>query len=373
MRRSLSPWALLLSFCFLESLHAATQVEGVATYELFRNGGEKPLLRVEEKFSAIFQGDKWLVDIKLVSIQPPAPPQLFCPPTQKAGSDGGDTYFLKFMPKPNETNQDLVGWVEPGSIPNMSQSPTASLIWLAFCSGDYLKNTGQQELNPVWTPSSNENLNRQDKCSMSVNFQLDPDNLEFLDQLNYLNDGRLDPCNLSRSYTNLYAPPWNAGYTQAVFEVEKTIAIPDRQKIPGAFTFQIFAPTFRSSPPRLGVVARIHGVVTNITTDVQLASWLPQVPDNQRVEVRDYRFTDVVTNWQAVRYAATGQFYTRTSSSVSTAVRIHEETKPVPPEAVQMRKVSKPPINHNRAILIAAMALLLIVTSVWCFVKKMNR
>lgn len=360
----------LLSFCFLESLRAATQVEGVATYEVFRSGGEKPLLRVEENFSAIFQGDKWLVDTKLVSIQPPAPPQLFCPLKQEAGSDGGDSYFLKVTPY--GTNQDFGGWVEPGSIPNMAQSPSVFLAWLAYCSGSYLTNAGDNELTPGWVSPDEENPNRQGKCEMRVVFRRDPETPEFLDQLYYLSDGRMDPCNPSRDLTNLFMPPWSEGFTQAVFQVNDTIKI-DGRKIPGVFTFELYGVGPERISPKLVLRSRMHGVVTSASTVVQPPSWLPELPENQNVEVRDYRFTQTVTNWQTVRYAVTNQFYQRTDSNVRAAVSIHAETKPLPPEAVQMREVSKPPINHARAILVAATALLLVLTSVWCLVKKIGR
>jgi hypothetical protein len=359
----------LLSFCFLESLRAATQVEGVATYEVFRGGGEKPLLRVEENFSATFENDKWLVNTRLVSIHPIAPPQLFCPAIQKAGSDGGDSYFLKFMLKPDETNQDLVGWVEPGSIPNMAQSPSVTLIWLAYCSGSYLAKA-EPELKPVWIPSLDENQNRQGKCLMAVNFQWNTNNPEFFDQLVYLNDGRFDPCDPSRNYTNVFMPPWNNGFTQAVFQVTKMFTTGQGRSVPADFTFRIFAPGFGTNSSKLIVTCRLHGVITNVSTVVQPPSWLPEVPENQKVEVRDYRFTQTATNWQTVRYALTNQFYQRTDSYVGAAVRIHEETKPIQPEAVQMLDFSKQPASHHRAILVAMIALLSVVTSVWWFTKR---
>lgn len=309
-------------------LHAATQVEGVATYEVFRNGSEKPLLRVEENFSAIFQDDKWLVDTKLVSIQPSAPPQLFCPTYQKAGSDGGDSYFLKFMPKPNQTSQELLGWVEPGSEPNMAQSPSVTLIWLAYCSGSYLTKSGQNELRPCWGATSDENVIRQGKCIAPVSFRRNSENLEFLDQLSFHNDGRPDLCNPSRSYSNVYWPPWNSGFTQAVFQVTHTLTNQQGRSFPSDFTFELFAPGFRKDLPKLQMSCRLHGVVTNISNQLPPASWLPQLPENQVVGVRDYRFTETVTNWETVRYVVTNQFYQRTNLYVKAIVRINQESKP---------------------------------------------
>ena len=321
--------ALALNLLLLESLHAATQVEGVATYELFRNGGEKPLLRVEENFTALFQGDKWLVDTKLVSIQPSAPPQFFCPFYQKAGSDGGDSYFLKFMPKPNETNQDLVGWVEPGSEPNMAQSPSVTLVWLAYCSSSYLTKNGQNEVRPWWGATSNENAIRQGKCTLPVSVRRNPNSPEFLDQLSFRNDGRPDLCNPSRSYPNLYWPPWDEGFTQAVFQVTQMLATREGRSIPSDFTFELFAPSFRKDLPKLEMSCRLRGVVTNASTELPPASWLPKLPENQNVGVRDYRFTQIVTNWDTVRYDVVNEFYQRTNSEVEAAVRINEETKPI--------------------------------------------
>lgn len=305
-------------------LEAATQVDGEITSEYFSNGHR--YLLVKEDFSTTFDGDKWHMRTSVLSTQPSIQPQLFCPPTQTMGSGGEDTYYLKIMPV--RTNQDLEGWVEPGSIPSMAQSPPACLTWLAYCSGSYLTNEKNNALEPVWVPSVNENLNREGKCLMSVIFRRDPDAPKFLDQLCYLSDGRMDPCNPSHDRTNLFMPPWSEGFTQAVFQVGDTIKI-DGRKIPSIFTFELYGVGPERISPKLVIRSKIHGVVTNILQNVQLNSWLPQLPTGQRISVRDYRFTEVVTNYDTVRYAATGQFYARTNQVVVKAVRIHEVTKPI--------------------------------------------
>ena len=75
------------------------------------------------------------------------------------------------------------------------------------------------------------------------------------------------------------------------------------------------------------MACRLHGVVTNVSTELPPASWLPQLPENQSAGVQDYRFTQTVTNWQTVRYEVTNQFYQRTNPIVMAAVRINKETK----------------------------------------------
>lgn len=309
------------------TLHTAIQIEGNATYSVFQSGSERPSFSVEENFSAIFQGDKWLVNTKLISIKPSAPPQLFCPSYQEAGSDGGDSYFLKYMAKPNETNQDLIGWVEPGSEPNMAQSPSVALIWLACCSGSYLSKSGQNDFKPLWGATSDENAIRQGKCILPVSFRRNPNNPEFLDWLNFRNDGRLDLSKPDRSYLNLYMPPWNNGFNQAVFQVNKRFTYEGRS-IPSDFTFEIFAPGISTNSPKLQMTCRLRGTVTNVSTESVPVSWLPKLPKNQSVGVRDYRFTQIVTNWQMVRYKVTNQFYQRTNPIVRRAVRIHEIAAP---------------------------------------------
>ncbi len=106
-------------------------------------------------------------------------------------------------------------------------------------------------------------------------------------------------------------------------------------------------------------------MVTNVSTVGPPASWLPQLPENQNVEVRDYRFTQTVTNWQTVSYAVTNQFYQRTNSYVGAAVRIHKETKPMQLEAVKIQ-----PVNYSRIIWVGAAVLLLAVTAVWWIAKR---
>ncbi|MGP8021288.1 MAG: hypothetical protein ACLPRE_09925 [Limisphaerales bacterium] len=185
-----------------------------------------------------------------------------------------------------------------------------------------------------------------------------------MDQLYYLSDGRIDPCNPSRDLTNLFMPPWSEGFTQAVFQVNDTIKI-DGRKIPGIFTFELYGVGPERISPKLVLRSRMHGVVTNVSTVGPPASWLPQLPENQNVEVRDYRFTQTVTNWQTVSYAVTNQFYQRTNSYVGAAVRIHKETKPMQLEAVKIQ-----PVNYSRIIWVGAAVLLLAVTAVWWIAKR---
>src|ERR1035437_5146456 len=128
-------------------LEAATQVEGTATYEVFLKGIRR--LLVEEQFCALVEGERWSINTRLVSTQPPLTrPELFCPQRQSAGSDGNDVYYLKEMAI--GTGQAPVGWVEPGPVPNMAQSQTVCLFWMAYCASYYLAKAERQELRPVW-------------------------------------------------------------------------------------------------------------------------------------------------------------------------------------------------------------------------------
>lgn len=344
-------------------LEAATQVDGEITSEFFSNG-QRHLL-VKEGFSTTFDGNKWHMRTSVLSTQPSIQPQLFCPPTQTMGSGGEDTYYLKMIPA--GTNQDLEGWVEPGSIPSMAQSSPACLVWLAYCSGSYITNETNNVLKPVWIPSINENLNREGKCLMPVVFHRDPDAPEFLDQLCYLSDGRMDPCNPSHDRTNLFMPPWSEGFTQAVFKVANTIAI-DGKNIPSIFSLEIYGLGPERISPKLVIRSKVRGVVTNILANVQLASWLPQVPTGQRVSIRDYRFTEVVTNYDTVRYAAIGQFYQRTNRAVVKAVHIHEVTKPT-----EGFVPAKNDVSIMRYVFFATVVLLPVILVLQWLIKRRNQ
>ena len=304
-------------------LEAATQVEGTATYEVFLKGIRR--LLVEEQFCALVEGERWSINTRLVSTQPPLTrPELFCPQRQSAGSDGNDVYYLKEMAI--GTGQAPVGWVEPGPVPNMAQPPTVCLFWMAYCSSYYLAKAERQELRPVW--GTDADRSRRGECQVRVSSHRSLDSPDYLDQLSFLSDGRINPCNPSRDTTNIWPRPWAGGFTQAMFRVEKTTALPTGGKVPGAFKFELLKPVPRASPPRLDALSAMHGTVATVTGGVQVVSWLPRLPKDQQVIVDDYRFTGEVTNWETVAYAVTNQWSARNGAVAKAAANIHAVINP---------------------------------------------
>jgi hypothetical protein len=300
-------------------------VEGLANYELYSLDGTRRLL-VRERFSACVEGTKWLVRTELVSADPPlAAAQLPFPPSQQIGSDGVDTYCLKAMP-PGANNLGQYAMAEPGSIPNLFDSPTVCLVWLAFCAGSHLPAEGKAELTPIWG-SARGPRGRED-CKMAVTFERNRSRPEYLDVLRYISDGRLDPCNPSWTKTNLMAPPWGSGWTQAVFRVESAFRAEGGTNVPGALVFESFTPRPGSNSV-LKLAARIRGSVTKAVVGVARDSWLPELP-GERLTARDYRFTRSVTNWSYVAYPVSNRWEARTSPLVAAAVRTHEESRPLP-------------------------------------------
>ena len=325
MKTGLRVSALVVGVCcmlaFSDRLEAATQVEGTATYEVFSNGTRR--LLVEEQFSALVEGDRWAINTRLVSTQPPlARPELFCPLRQSAGSDGTDVYYLKEMAP--GTGQALVGWIEPGPVPNIAQSPTVCLLWMAYCSGYYLAKAERQELRPVW--GTDVDRSRRGECLVNVSSHRSLDSPGYLDELNFLSDGRINPCNPSRGSTNVWSGPWAGGFTQAIFRVERTTALPAGGRVPRAFRFELLKPVLRVSPPKLNALSAMHGTVATVTGGVEVVSWLPPLPKDRQVMVDDYRFTGEVTNWESVAYAITNQWSARNGAVANAAANIHART-----------------------------------------------
>ena len=327
MKIGLRVLALVVGVCCMlalsDPLEAATQVEGTATYEVFSNGTRG--LLVEEQFSALVEGDRWSINTKLVSTQPPlARPELFCPQRQSAGSDGSDVYYLKEMAP--ATGQPQFGWIEPGPVPIIAQSPTVCLLWMAYCSGYYLAKAERQELRPVW--GTDVDRSRRGECLVNVSSHRSLESPDYLDELNFLSDGRINPCNPSRDATNVWARSWAAGFTQAIFQVEKTTELTTGGKVPAAFKFELLKPMRRVSLPKLDALSAMHGTVAAVTGGVQVVSWLPALPKDQQVMVYDYRFTGEVTNWESVAYAITNQWSARNGAVANAAAKIHAAISP---------------------------------------------
>lgn len=328
-------WLLLLSG---HALGAATQIDGFTEYSLYSSDGTRTLL-VRERFSAFVEGKKWFIATELLSVDPPLQyAELPFPPYQELGSDGGNIYLVKMMP--NGTNLTRNAYAESGTIPNMFLSPSACIVWLAFCSGSYLSSSESAELKPIWggAPPDRSKL---EKCTMAVSFERNREKPEFLDVLNYLCDGRQDPCNPSREKRNLKPYPWREGYTQAVFRVESPILTKNGSSFPGVFKLDYFGESYSADfvgsdtaagvkgTTRLRLASELRGTVTNISSEPDRASWLPEL-ENKRLFVNDHRFTARVTNWSDVRYPITNEWLSRTNALVEGSARMAEQTRPYP-------------------------------------------
>jgi hypothetical protein len=356
----------LLAACSLCALPlrlegAAIQVEGTLTYEVFSRGMRR--LLVEEQFAGVFESNKWRVDTRLLSTQPVLTrPQLFCPEKQSAGSDGEDVYYLKELGA--GAAQGRVAQVEPGPVPKMVRSPSVCLLWMAYCSGYYLAGTGRQKLPPVW--GTDESRNRRGECLVGVTWRPSERSPGYLEQLDFLSDGRMNPCRPSRDLTNLCPKPWAAGFTQALFRVEQVTAVSGGVQVPAQFTFQLFAPAPAASPPRLDVLSAMHGALTAAIGGVQMEDWLPRLPKDQPVIVEDYRFTRDVTNWDAVAYAVTNGWSARKGAVAVAAVQVHALVSPMALRTVA-RKGS---VRLVRGLLLAALLLPLIAALGWRLVRS---
>ena len=170
--------------------------------------------------------------------------------------------------------------------------------------------------------------NRRGECFVSVNSHRSPGSPDYLEQLNFLSDGRINPCNPTRVSTNVWPGPWAGGFTQAIFRVEGTMALPAGGRVPGAFSFELFKPVRGTSPTKLDVLSAMHGTVAAVTGGVQVVSWLPPLPKDQRVIINDYRFTAEVTNWETVAYAITNEWSARNGAVANAAANIHARINP---------------------------------------------
>ena len=311
---------IVTSFC--SQGRGAEKIQGVTVYEVFDSGGLS-LMKVEESFDAIIEGKHWLINTRLLTLTPPSnSDQVFCPPSQEVGSDGIDLFYLKSM-RVGGTNM-LVGWVEPGVMPNVAQSPTVVILWLAYCSGSYF-GSETKYASPVWVGSSN-NKNRQQKCQMSVFFEKREEASPFLKTIHYANDGRSNPCEEKTAKNNLLPPPWNGGFTQGVYKVETSFASRVTMDwLPSVFRFDVFMPKGKpgGSEITLRVSSSISAIATNVISGIQVSNWLPKLPVGLKVGVYDYRFTDVVTNWDAVSYIAKDAWRSTVDKEVELSVKMH--------------------------------------------------
>ena len=229
-----------------------------------------------------------------------------------------------------EGTNKIVGWVEPGAVPTTFQSPSVVILWLAYCSGSFL-HSEIKTMRPVWVGGIDNN-NRQGKCDMQVQFDRGLQNSRFTDNLNYLCDGRANPCQSKDAENNLLPPPFNTGFTQAVFRVESASDLGSIKAIPTSFRLNVYMPKWGSSNSEasLRVSSSISGVVTNLMAGVQVSDWIPKLPQGTKVGVNDYRFSESVTNFDGIRYVANGSWRVKTDKEVVRAVKGFSTAKKPP-------------------------------------------
>jgi len=260
------------------------------------------------------------------------------------------------QPKLKPRNQ-AVGDISPGTVPAFDEVNMIAPLWLAFCSHGVL---GSSETNLVpglfHQPSGSASLQFElfetAQVRRSADFPYLPEAIGFSNHTVWL------PKTPGRRPSD--QPPSASGpiFLEATFEA--TFERFGGLALPGAFQIRRYSPpTTPTDKPHERY--RITGRVTNVTTKVELANFLPHLP--AVIAISDKRFVDEVNN-RGVR------FFTEPGEWPSMAtVRRTKEYARMKAEAFSESARS----NRRRAISVLAIALISVGFAALAWRSKRNK
>ena len=265
------------------------------------------------------------------------------------GCHNGTLYGLVKQKQVQGRKPTWLGDVKSEAAPRFRLLPQITVAWFAFASQCYLDSTNNYILPPYSTDPV-----RVPQRAIVVRTTEDP---QLPLYCAFLSDG------IDRRFEQLspYPPPFNNGFTNAIFEVLAFTNVNGRS-FPEHINCQVFGP----SPQGLQTIFSCRAVVERVRTLCTLKSLLPSIPYQEVGEVKDFRFVSADARQQH-------EFVYRTSKWLETAeVRLlpdftnyakwEPEVNKLPQVARTDTIPSGPATSESRLIRRATMGLLAVST-----------
>jgi hypothetical protein len=188
------------------------------------------------------------------------------------GSDGHSCYRLLSY-RPNVTKDPWLADVHDGAVLQFTPAPQIAVVWLATASPCYLDDAGSELLPPY-----SRGLSPIPVHALVARLAGNP---HLPEQICFLSDG------YARTFGQAvkYPLPYGNGFTSAVFHAvsfTNTAAL----RLPTQFSYE----AFERRGAALATIFTCQGTVAVVRSRCSLESFLPKMPPDREILVKDFRF-----------------------------------------------------------------------------------
>ncbi len=210
--------------------------------------------------------------------------------------------------RPPSVNQAL-GYIQPGNYPSYRPSGCAALLWFAYCSATFLDQQRDRAAPRLWPPEDPEEAQATNLAAARL--LREPEAPWLPTRAWFLHAGtRLTPLPSGMISAPL-GPPFNDGYTNAVFEVQSFTNCQQRA-YPASFTLTCYSP--RGAGLQTG--PRFRGEISSVTITPEPVNFIPRLPVTTLVE--DKRLAMSGTGPSRQYIAPPGPWLTTTNQALLT-------------------------------------------------------
>ena len=261
------------------ALGASFEVSGEASYDLF-NSKKEVITTITNEFDVSVLGEQW----RIVTWVKGSSNRLDC---------AYDSTCIRTLYSQFETTKTNAFWANSASIrygESLSfDDPFLQTLWLAFCSVRYLQSSTNGMIEPIWT--QDDPTLRSKNYRVSAMWRLSPDEPKLPVSVTFLNDGLYRGFDQTKKqpFTIQLPPPYQGGYTSAVFYATSVTNLNGGASIPTEFFFRTFyVPIGKGITPDMPRDTLI-GAVNKVSFHTASNSFLPEYKGI--ISIHDFRFS----------------------------------------------------------------------------------
>jgi RNA polymerase sigma factor (sigma-70 family) len=304
---SIAPFVFALTHAHPNRSQVEYQVEGNLVFQTYGPDG-KVVAEILRDFAVLVDGSQWLITTTNKNSRGEILTSWATGSTNNAEIFSAVYYIKGFT----------TALVESNSMPSGCEDGVSQYLWLMLASGHYLDGMKSNELPPVYDVLFSVLYDKDLKYPAFVERSTNSPNLP--SRIVYMNDGFNRTRDSKNQKTLLFknAPPFDKGYTNAVFAIVGVTNF-ENMDFPTGFNFVEYAPALFppvkpdpslpagapivfTSNRVLGMKRKMEATINHIGLTKTTKSLLPMLPAN--TVVQDRRLMNVATSVKPITYSA---------------------------------------------------------------------